>query len=140
MKKTVMCCLALVMAACGSQPGRKAGDDVAAGVSLEQRAEERWSALSSKNFRLAYRYLSPGYRNIVTMESYEAQMSTKTVDWLSGKVTGTECENETLCTVDIYLEFEINMHMPGVGKQQSFQPVTENWIAVEDAWYFVPKS
>ncbi len=115
-------------------------EEAGEGVSLEQRVNERWDALASKNFRIAYRYLSPGFRGVIDDVTYERRMYQKTVNWLAGKHTGQECESETLCKADVFLDFEVNTHMPGVGKQTAFQLLTENWIQSDGIWYFVPKS
>lgn len=127
-----------MLAACTSSPSRSV--ETGQGVSLEQRVNERWDALASKNFRIAYRYLSPGYRGIVSVEAYEVRMFQKTVDWLTGKYTGEQCESDQLCEAAVYVEFEVDMHVPGVGKQTSFQSLKENWIQIDEIWYFVPPS
>ncbi len=119
------------LAGCATQP-RQTEDAVT-------RAQQRWDLLIAGDYRGAYRYLTPGYRSTVSAEQYDARLRTRTVKWLSAEAHEAECDAEGVCSVKVTLDFEVQMPIPGLGKQRSFQPLTEKWLLDDGVWYFLPK-
>ena len=123
--------VAVLLAGCAGQP--REPEDVKA------RAQQRWDLLIAGEHKQAYEYLTPGYRTTVGADQYDARLRTRTVKWLSTQVHGAECETEDVCTVKTTLNFEVQMPIPGIGKQRSFQPLNEKWLLNDGVWYFLPK-
>ena len=119
------------LTACAAQP-RQSEDAVT-------RAQQRWDLLIAGDYSSAYEYLTPGYRTTVSAEQYDARLKTRTVKWLAAEAHRAECELEGVCSVEVTLDFEVQMPIPGIGKQRSFQPLTEKWLLDDGVWYFLPK-
>ncbi len=121
----------MALAGCATQP-REPEDPMT-------RAQQRWDLLIAGDYRGAYEYLTPGYKSTVSAQQYDARLRTRTVRWLSAQAYPAECDGEGVCEVPVSLDFEVQMPIPGIGKQRSFQPLKEKWLLNDGVWYFLPK-
>lgn len=130
-KKLIPIIVIAWVTACATQP--RSGDDAVT------RAQQRWDLLIAGDYLGAYQYLTRGYRSTVSAQQYDARLRTRTVKWLSAEAHEAECDGEGVCSVQVTLDFEVQMPIPGIGKQRSFQPLTEKWLLDDGVWYFLPK-
>lgn len=106
--------------------------------SVEGRAQARWDALIAGDYEAAYDLYSPGFREAVTFEAFRAQQHLRTVEWIEARVVGATCEEEDACEVRSTVTYGTNRPMRGVSRIESATSVTERWVRLGGAWYFVP--
>lgn len=125
----------LVLAACSaSSPLR----DSSSQEVLKQRAEQRWQYLADRDAAKAWDYLTPGYRQTVSRDTYAARMNNRPIRWTSGTVTGIECEDARRCTVQVTIGF--TTRVAGVtGEIASMSRTKEDWLYLNNQWYHLPR-
>ena len=133
--------MVLFLGACATRSETDEGT-TSGSAPIEQRAAERWRLLAQKNWYAAYEYLSPGTRAALSANAYAQNMSAATINWLRGDVEDTSgCENADVCDVTVRVHYRVTGGVTGVRKPVELnRPITESWIKVDDAWYFVPDS
>lgn len=145
MNKTTITIVALgvcaLLAGCASTP-EPAQDGTNNHGTIEQRAAERWALIADKNWYAAYEYLSPGTRAALSAKAYAQNMSAATINWLRGEVKdASACEDATVCDVTVQVYYRVTGGVTGVRKPIELnRPISESWIQIDDAWYFVPDS
>lgn len=122
--------LLLVLTACTGMQTREQS-------SVEKRAQERLDLIFAGNLGAAYEYLSPGYRSGISSLDWQRAFLSRKVQWESGQITSSECE-EDVCKVQIRMKFSVYAAVPGAGRVELDDMVTENWIRSEEQWYLVP--
>lgn len=105
---------------------------------LADRAEKRWRALLRKDWKTAFEYFSPSYREVYELETFTDQFGR--VTWLNFKIHDTavhEQENNALigkATVEIFFY----VFIPGNPKPiVSSSLMNERWLYKDDQWWFV---
>ena len=139
--------IALTLAACAGKTPRteSASTDGASPVSskatpalaLAERAEQRWKYLIGGQPDLAYDYLSPGYRETRARDEYAEIMRARPVKWTGVQYQDQECDGE-VCKVRLMITYSLDMPVAMVGKIDSVDFQIENWLWIEDNWYFLP--
>lgn len=105
---------------------------------VKQRAVERWSLLAEGHPVKAYEYLSPGYRTTHTLDQYVAYVATARLKWKSARVVKQECEAE-VCSVHLIVESTVPATLANTPRDLQLQtPLTEQWMASDGQWYFLP--
>lgn len=133
---TTAATLALALLAGCTAP--KSASDAPTGI--EARAQKRWDLLIAGKASEAFDYFSPGYQSIKDRATYATDMAQRPVRWTKALVKTADCpEGEQFCDVTVEVHFSVESTLPGVGKIDSYSPVTERWIQTEGSWYFVPK-
>jgi len=112
-----------ILGGCATAPGTKSSKDLVA-----ERAQQRWDLLLKNDFTGAYRYLSPGSKQVVTEQAYGAGFRRNF--WTGAKVNDVQCPAEEACEVDVTVEYR---HQ-GLGMKS---PVREKWIREKSEWWFV---
>lgn len=101
---------------------------------VTQRAQERWDALIARNFKKAYGYLQPKYREENSVEKYVARFG-DAGEWKAVQIHEATCEAER-CTVRVRLT-SIN-NVPNFTK--AFPEITgyfdEVWVREDGRWWF----
>lgn len=109
------------LAACASVPVQEPGDLVAA------RARDRWQALIDKDIERAYKFLSEGTRQAISLERY--QSSIKSGIWRKVEVDAVQCK-ESVCKVRLLITYDHKV-MKGVTT-----PLSETWLIENgNAWF-----
>jgi hypothetical protein len=94
-------------------------------ASVKERADLRWQALIRDDMQVAYGYLSPATRNVVTIDQYKAKTARGTF-----RAAKVDSEAE-LCKVKIMLTYD-RPRMKGI-----ITPIDETWILERGQfWYF----
>lgn len=122
--------LALAVSACASIPAKEQG--------IPTRAQARWDALLTGDFQTAYGYLSPGYRSSVSLNDYQRKLLIQRVQWTGASYLQSDCL-ETTCKIRISLDYRITGALPGVRVYEGKRTITEDWIATDGQWWYVPK-
>lgn len=107
---------------------------------VPQRAIERWDLLIASHPVKAYEYLSPGYRSTHTLDQYVAYVATSRIKWKSARVVQQQCEAE-VCTVHLMVKSTVPATLASTTRDLQLEtPLTEQWIASDGQWYFLPDS
>ncbi len=139
---TVLALALLGACATQTQPGAgpiagPAASRVAPEEAVQERAAARWQALVERRFSDAYAFLSPGYRELTSINEYVAAMSNRPVRWESADVTKASCEAD-VCKVNVLMTYSLNMPQPGVGRIQSYSGIDEQWLQLDGEWFHLP--
>lgn len=131
----------LLLAACATTPGSKTaatGADDSSHATLKQRAQQRWDYLINHEAEKAYDYLTPGYRQTISRESYAANMNNRPVQWTGATVGEVTCEQPAVCQVTVKVEYQVQMPQTGGAKVKSSIELNEGWLLLDGQWYHLP--
>ena len=96
-------------------------------VAVTERVKARWGALIDGNLDLAYTYLSPASREILSLAAYK--QSARGSGYREIKVESVECDGAA-CNVRLMLTYDHRL-MKGL-----MTPLDEKWVIDEGkAWY-----
>ncbi len=99
----------------------------AAAQQVTARAQLRWNALLKGDMAVAYQFISPGGRSLMSLEQYRPRVNTGF--WRGAKVKEASCAAET-CDVTVL----VDMTIEGV---KFTNPIKESWILDAGKWWFV---
>ena len=119
----------LVVAAGCATTGRLTKDSSpeAKVAAVSERVNARWDALIKSDLALAYTYLSPASREIVSLESYKRQA--RGTGFQDAKIDKVECDG-AVCNVRLFVTYDHRM-IKGLTT-----PLDEKWVIDEGkAWY-----
>ncbi len=106
---------------------------------IAERAGLRWQAMIEGRWADAYALLTPGYREVNTVEGFQSNYVGSPVIWKSYEVGAVVCEIADRCLADVKIQFELTGGMPGVPKMQTQQTVQEVWLLVGGDWHHLPR-
>lgn len=92
-------------------------------------AAARWEALTKGDFAKAYSYLSPGTREVMSLDLYRAKI--RGGNWKKANVDSVSCELDQ-CKVLMAVEYSYR-DIKSIETR-----VDENWLRREGKWWFVP--
>ena len=102
-------------------------------AAVKERSNARWTALIKGDTDAAYAYLSPGTRELITLEQYRVKV--KTGGFRSVQIDKVDCESET-CMVGLMLTYD---YTPPRGLTQAKGITTyvqETWVLEKgQAWF-----
>ena len=94
-------------------------------AAVAERAKARWAAMIDGNLDLAYTFLSPASKGIVSLAAFKQQART---GYREAKVEKVECEG-AVCKVRMFVIYDHRL-MQGMGS-----PLEERWVIDEgQAW------
>ncbi len=120
----------LLLAACASQPRQ--------GNSVEERAQQRWDALLTRDYDTAYSLYSPGYRSSSSRVDFEIEIRTRRLAYTGANVLESECSGDS-CTVSTQVHYRIGQPVPGLPQWDSERRVEERWVRMDGQWWYVPE-
>ena len=91
------------------------------------RAQQRWTALLKRDMDVAYQFISPAGRSLMSIDDYRPRVNTGF--WRGAKVSDAVCAAET-CEVTVL----VDMVVEGV---KFNVPIKETWILDAGKWWFV---
>ncbi len=109
------------ISACATVGGGSPGDAV------RERAQARWDDLVRGDYQAAYRFLSPGSRQVRSEKDYVNSL--RPGFWKSAKVDKVECE-AARCEVEAMIEYEFQ-------GRRTKTPLRETWIHEGSDWWYV---
>ena len=101
---------------------------------VADRALERRQALIDGDFEQAYAYLSPGYRENVSLRGYRGRFG-GAVSWTDAEVRDVECGAEDACTATVLLHYRVSM--PRMDAREGQRPIEEQWVRSDGEWWFL---
>lgn len=117
-------CVALV--GCASLQPKSPEDAV------KHRAGQRWAAMLVKDFKAAYKYLSPFKRATVSAPTYVREMGDGS-PWLAAEVVSVSCEPQT-CKATVRLD--VASPMPRKFGDKIITHIDETWVLVDGEWWY----
>jgi len=96
-------------------------------AAVKERSNARWAALIKGNKDEAYTYLSPGTRNLISLEQYRGRV--QAIGYRSVEIDKVDCEPE-VCKVALTLTYD---YMPTKGAIAG-KGVTGVSTYVEETW------
>ncbi len=91
--------LSLALAACASFSSKTAEDQI------KERVAQRWQALVVRDFNRAYSYLTPSFRELVTVEAYRGRFGAG-LSWLGGEAVAVNCPEATKCIARVRIDYK----------------------------------
>ncbi len=121
--------LLVALAGCASVGGGLTKDtpSEAKQAAVAERAKARWAAMIDGNLDLAYTFLSPGSKGIVSLAAFKQQART---GYREAKVEKVECEGAS-CKVRLFITYDHRL-MKGLAT-----PLEERWVIDEGQAWFV---
>lgn len=103
-----------------------------AGGSIEKqvqtRAQQRWDALMEGDLEGAYKFLSPGSRQALSLSAYRS--TSRGGIWRKAVVSDVKCSSLDLCRVVVEVEY--------IFKGTEIRtPLSEEWILASGEWWIV---
>lgn len=93
-------------------------------------AAARWEALIKGDFTKAYSYLSPGTRDVMSLDLYKTKI--RGGIWKKANVDSVSCEQDR-CKVLMAIEYSYR-------DIKSLETrLDENWLRQDGKWWFVPR-
>ena len=106
---------------------------------LDNRVKDYWTAKINQDFKTAYQFLSPGWKQNESQESFTMRMKASRVKWLTVKLEKKECVQIDLCKVYVNIGYEYKFG-GAISNTISIESIVkENWILKENVWYNVPE-
>ena len=102
-------------------------DATAVSKLVSARAQLRWNALLKADMELAYQFISPAGRSLMSLQQYRPRVNTSF--WRGAKVSAATCAAET-CEVTVLVDVIVQ----GV---KFTNPIKETWILDAGNWWFV---
>lgn len=103
-------------------------------------AEKRQAALLKQDFAGAYKFMSPGYREVNSLRKFTSNYL-GVHSWDSSRVYKTVCE-EDICTVYVEVQFDASMLMGAAGHRTTDGKMLlprvskETWVKLDNKWWF----
>ncbi len=104
---------------------------------VARKAREYWKLMVAQDYQGAYRYLTPGFREIVDAEAYAKRYRGK-VEFHSAEFDAPDCQPET-CEINVHLDYTIKPVPPYSVEFRRPDQRTEKWIFLDGQWWLAPK-
>tara|TARA_R110002049_G_scaffold36185_2_gene115800 strand:+ start:234 stop:683 length:450 start_codon:yes stop_codon:yes gene_type:complete len=126
----LMAVAVIAVTACASvQEGR--------GVALEDRVDAYYEALIAKNFRAAYLFFPPGYREQFSFEAHYRNFP-PVAAYESASVVRKECATETACRVTTKVSLVFMGDIKELKGVRTSTTLPERWVHTEGVWWILP--
>ncbi len=101
-------------------------------------AEKRQAALLEYDFKKAYQYMSPGYRQLNNLEQFTSNYA-GVYNWTSSDVLSASCE-EDVCKVNVkvFVDMGLMRNTGATGAEKFLIPRVnrETWFKINNKWWF----
>ena len=97
---------------------------------VKAKAQARWDAMVRGDLKVAYGYMSPGSRSVMTLAAFEG--SVRKGFWKSVVVEGVNCSSADTCDVVATVEYTLR-------GAQIRTPHRETWIREGSEWWYLRK-
>ena len=122
--------LGLLMAACASTPP-------APEQTVEQRAQARWDHLIAGEAAEAWAFYTPGYRQITSLQEFDAWLKGRPIRWLAAEVQEGECDDPDRCIVVTSVTYRAPNAPTGINEMRMTRDIEEEWIRLDGQWWYV---
>ena len=136
MKRTIFLLLVflvvqLLMSGCATLGGASVNSD----EYIAERASRRWKALIEGDFKKAYEFESPGYRQSKSLDYFRKQFG-GWVAWTGASVMHVKRLSDHVAEVRIHLEFD-SYQSQTQSMQKDASYFNEKWIYADNNWWYV---
>lgn len=121
--------LAVGLAGCAGAV-RDAGVEQAPRQQVKELAAARWDALIAGDLARAYEYLSPGTRDVMSLDLYKKK--TRPGSWKKASIDEVSCEQDR-CGVTVVIEYSYR-DMKSIETR-----LNEVWLQEGGKWWYVPR-
>lgn len=109
---------------------RNVEDQQGARQQVGERATQRWNALMAGDLAKAYEYMSPGTREVMSLDLYKKKI--RAGAWKKANVDTVSCEQDR-CEVTMVIEY-------GYRDMKSIETrLNEVWLQEGGKWWYVPR-
>jgi hypothetical protein len=119
-----------VMGCAGTGSGSSSSAQIEPQKMVADLATARWNALMKGDFAKAYNYLSPGTREVMSLELYKAKVHGG--NWKKANVDSVSCGQDQ-CKVLMAIEYSYR-DIKSIETR-----LDENWLRQEGKWWYVPR-
>ena len=119
-----------LMGCAGSGSGSTSSVQIEPQKMVADLAAARWNALLKRDFAKAYDYLSPGTREVMSLDLYKAKVSGG--KWTKANVDSVSCEQDQ-CNVLMAIEYSYR------DIKSLDTRLDEKWMRQDGKWWFVPR-
>lgn len=102
---------------------------------VKQRAESRWNALITGDYDLAYGFLSPAQRSVVSLQQYKRSIG-GVVQWLVAKVDDIRYDLPTVAAVSVAVTYRFVPPGSGGKAVESVRQMQEKWLYKDGVWWY----
>lgn len=120
----------MVAAGCGSEP------EATPEQRVSERAIQRWQALIARDIGEAYEFLSPAYRQAVSLDRYKSSIG-GAVAWQDVEVKRVECKQD-LCDVSLMIRYKYKNNTVAADFESS-TVLEEKWVLSDGDWWYFQK-
>lgn len=103
-----------------------------------QLAEKRQAALLAHDFKKAYTFMSPGYRELNTVEKLMSDY-VGVYSWKSSEVLGATCEDDVCkVNVEVFVDIGLMQSTKTPDDERVLVPRVnrETWLKMDNKWWF----
>lgn len=126
----VLCCF-LATSPVWAEPDDAASIRKAA---LETRVLARWAALIKGDFEAAYKFSSPAYRELHSLDFFRSRFSGK-IAWTKAEVLDVQLKDNGVASAIIKLHYDLFQKETG-RTLQMFSENQETWVYSEGEWWY----
>ena len=94
---------------------------------VSDRAQQRWNALLEQNMDVAYQFISPAGRSLMSLKDYRPRVNAGF--WRGARVKEATCAAET-CELTVLVDMLVE-------NVKFTNPIKETWILDAGKWWFV---
>lgn len=130
LKLTIIGSIVFLLASCSV---KETVDDI------DKKAIERWNALIEGDYKKAYSYIAPSYKQLEDFSAFSNRMNAAQlqITWNKAEFNDKQCEPE-VCEVSIDLNYTYRFPKRSMGETNATTVVKENWIKSDGKWYYLP--
>ena len=130
LKLTIIGSIVFLLASCSV---KETVDDI------DKKAIERWNALIEGDYKKAYSYIAPSYKQLEDFSAFSNRMNVAQlhITWNKVELNNKKCEPE-VCEVNLKLNYTYQFPKRSMGEATATTDVKENWIKSDEKWYYLP--
>lgn len=116
-----------LLTACATTPHSRE-DEVA------QRAQARFDALVARDYKAAYGFFTPSFREKFAYDDYIRARPPRAV-FVSSRVVKVDCISEAACDVEMENSYKSPTGVKGAPKGEITRVTSERWVKTEGLWW-----
>jgi len=101
---------------------------------VAQRAQARYEALIAKDYKKAYAYFTPAFREANAYESWIRSRPPRAA-FLAARVLKVECPTQDACSVEMETSYESPRGVRAAPKGPVERVTPERWVQVDGQWW-----
>lgn len=103
---------------------------------LKVRAEARWEALIKGDLQQAYAFMSPDYRNVVSLQQFKSRYG-RTVEWRLARIDDIRYDSPTVASVMMGVTYRTMLPGARGDMFENRKILTEKWLYKDGEWWYI---